>query len=92
MSTSTHVVGYRPADEKWVAMKTAWDACELVGVPIPDAVLRFFDGEYPDEQPGKEVGIVDAVRKWSTEGRSGYEVDVTHLPKDVRFIHFYTSW
>lgn len=92
MSMSTHVVGFRKADEQWNKMKAAWLACEAAGASIPDAVYEFFGGEYPGDKPGCEVEIEDAVSEWDDEDCHGYEVDLTKLPKGVKIIRFYNSW
>lgn len=104
MSMGTHVVGFKPPDEKWRRMKAAWDACSLAGVEVPKEVDEFFGGDPPDER-GVEVrlqylpksaespdGLHPALRRWSDSFRDGYEVDVTKLPKDVTILRFYNSW
>jgi hypothetical protein len=55
-------------------------------------VEDFFDGEGPGDKPGMEVQLTDAVKEWSDDSRSGYEIDVTKLPKDVSVIRVYNSW
>lgn len=93
MSMSTHVVGFRTADEKWEHMKAIWVACRKVGVPPPDAVLNFFHHEFPDK-PGCEVSLGDALKSWEDKcgDKDGYEVDVTKLPHDVNTLRFYNSY
>lgn len=96
MGMSTHVVAFKPADETWKAMKAVWDACLAARVQIPIGVLDFFGSSTPDET-GVEVGEdalreCGAVRKWSTDDRAGFEVDVTKLPPDVKVVRFYNSW
>ena len=90
---SMHVIGYMPADEQWNKMKAAWDACTAAAVDPPKEVFAFFDYTPPGDAPGKEVKI-DGVgaREWKDQSREGYEVDVTALPKGVRFVRFYCSW
>jgi len=91
MGMSTHIVGFRPPDEKWKAMKAIWDACRKADVSVPREVDDFFNGEVPDPA-GVEVPLKEAVRDWGDESRDGFEVDVTKLPKDVTIIRFYNSW
>jgi hypothetical protein len=91
MSMSTHVVGFRPADEKWKTMKAIWDACEDAGVQIPKEVEKFFGYETPDDS-GMDVDLGNALTEWSDESREGYELDVTKIPKDLTIIRFYNSW
>ena len=92
MSMSTHIVGFRPADEKWNKMKATWLACENAGVPIPKEVEAFFDHEAPGDKPGAEVEIKAAMREWKDEYRQGFEVDIMKLPPDVKVLRFYNSW
>jgi len=89
MSMSTHVIGFKPPDEKWNKMKAIYDACEVAGVPIPSEVDDFFDGEGPDPA-GVEVKLTP--REWQDDMRQGYEIDIDSLPKGVKTIRFYNSW
>lgn len=89
MSMSTHVIGFKPPDAKWKKMKEVWDACDKAGVEAPKEVSEFFNWEAPDEN-GVEVEL-DAA-EWSDEGREGYEIEVSKLPKGVTVIRFYNSW
>lgn len=98
MGMSTSIVGFRPPDEKWMAMKTVYDACIKAKVPVPDEVEDFFNGDPPDKQ-GVKVNLEDtakakigAVTPWRDDSREGFEVNVTKLPKDVTIIRFYNSW
>ena len=91
MGMSTHVVAFREADEKWHKMKAVWDVCEESGVPIPDAVLGFFDYESPDPA-GVEIEI--PKHEWTNGDtlQDGFEVHLDEIPKDVKVIRFYNSW
>lgn len=96
MGMSTHVVGFKPPDEKWKKMKSAWDACRAANVVPPGEVMDFFNHEPPDDS-GVEVSPTalkktGAVTEWSNDHASGYEVDVKKLPADVTVIRFYNSW
>lgn len=92
MGMSTHVVGFRPPDEKWQQMKAVWDACQAAHIAPPAEVEEFFQGEPPDDQ-GVEVRLDgQALREWTNEYASGYEVVVDKLPRDVTVIRFYNSW
>lgn len=94
MSMSTHIVGIKPADEKWKQMKTIYDACEKAGIEIPDEVYYFFNEESPDPSGVKVYRDVlgGAVQKYSGDAESGYEVHIDRLPKDVKIIRFTNSW
>lgn len=96
MSMSTRVVGFKPPGEKWVKMRTIWDACKAAGVEIPGEVMGFFNGEEPDpvgvEIPESELRNRGAVKEWGNDYAQGFEVDVTKLGKDVTVLRFYNSW
>lgn len=95
MGMSTTIVGFRPPDETWQKMKAIWMACEKAGITVdlmPEQVAKFFDHDSPRDKPGCEVSLGEAVEDWQGPEAHGYQVDVTKLPKDVRFIRFYNSW
>lgn len=90
---STHVVGFKPPDDKWKKMKAAWDACEEAEIEVPEEVEEFFGGEPPDEAGVTvEIDGHECCKEYSEEGSSGYEIDISKLPKDVRIIRVYNSW
>jgi hypothetical protein len=93
MSMSTHVVGFKPPDNKWKKMKAVYEACRAAKVDPPKEVAEFFEDGAPDDQ-GVEVCIenTSAVKEWSDDSRSGYEVDLKKLDPDVKIIRFYNSW
>jgi len=92
MGMSTYVVGFKPPDDKWNKMKEIWETCEGADVSIPDEVFDFFEYEEPGDKPVMEVKLGDACKEWGNESSKGYEVDVSKLPKDVKFIRFVNSW
>ena len=89
MSMSTHIIGFKPPDKKWQAMKDVWDACETAGIAIHPAVIDFFEGETPDPS-GVEVELL--MRTWQDDSRQGFEIDITDIPDNVWTIRFYNSW
>jgi hypothetical protein len=96
MGMSTHVIAFKPPDEKWQKMKRVYDTCTEAGVGVPDEVDKFFNYDRPDTK-GVEIseGVLTdcgALKEWDENSRSGFEVDVTKLPKDVTIIRFYNSW
>lgn len=93
MSMGTHIVGFAPPDDKWKQMRSVWEACEAAGVPAPQEVIDFFNGEPPDEQ-GIEVDLEDhdCVSEYSADMQSGYEVDLRKVPANVQYIRFYNSF
>jgi hypothetical protein len=90
---STHVVGVVPPGESWKKMKSVWDSCKAVVVPIPDQVLEFFNHTQPDS----EGVIIDLVDKsiaipWRVNDSEGYELEVKKIPAHITKIRFYNSW
>lgn len=97
MSVSLHVVGFKPPDDKWKKMKAVWDSCKEAGVDPPAAVDKFFGGEPPDPT-GVEISEhtlkkeVGAVTEWHEDMRDGFQVELSKLPKDIKFLRFYVSY
>lgn len=90
MSATLHVVGFKPADEKWRAMKAVHDACKAAGLNTPEEVTRFFDWREPDEL-GVEISEAKLpVKPW--KARQGLELDVSQLDLSIKVIRFYVSW
>lgn len=89
---STHVVGFRPADAKWDAMKQAYNACKAAGLKIPDEIDSFFEYKDPNAMAGIEVNIDAAAENFQTDSREGFDVDISKLPNDIKVIRFYNSW
>ena len=92
MSMSTHVIGFKPADEKWLKMKAVHDACTSAGLPVPDEVTRFFDWRKPDEAGVEVKEAALPLTEWCDGYRNGYELDVTKLDPDIKIIRFFNSW
>lgn len=95
MGMSTHTIGIKPANERWEDMKKIFDACRAAGVKLPEEVMDFFDGEFPDDE-GVLIKLSNSgcVEEWNDcDGtRTGFQVDLEHLPKDIKYIRFYNSW
>lgn len=89
MGMSTHIVGFKPPDEKWEKMKAIWDSCKKAGIDCPNEVDEYFEGEPPDSA-GVEVEIEGC--EWSDEMREGFEIKLDELPKDVKTVRFYNSY
>jgi hypothetical protein len=89
---TTYARGIRPADAHWRAMRDVWQACRTARIPIPEAVLRFFDDEDPDEA-GVVIELPEAaVREWSDgDMRNGLEVVLDALPEGVKVVRFVMS-
>ncbi len=89
MSMSTHVVGFRPPDEKYQRMRAVYEACERAGTSTPQEVLDFFEGEEPSDNG--TILPIDSI-EYKGYMSEGLEVDITSLPKGVKVIRFYNSW
>ena len=91
MSMSTHVVGFRPPDERFRQMMGIYQQCKAAKIQVPEEVWEFFGGNHPDEN-GMEVEIKEAVREWSADMSDGLEVDLTKLPKGLTVLRFFNSY
>lgn len=93
MGMSTHLIGLIPADAKYKKMRAIWENCYEYDIRIPPEVEKYFEGERPDGNgirvPLKEE---DGVTSYVSEGENGFEVELSKLPKDVKFLRFYNSW
>ena len=96
MSMSTHVVGFKPPDYKWKAMKEAYEACKKAGIAVPEEVQKFFNYTAPDPAgvtiPEGELQKCGAIREWSEDMKDGYEIFVAKLPADVQVVRVYNSY
>lgn len=93
MSMSTHVIGFRPPDKRWKEMKEVYDTCIKAKVGIPEEVDDFFGNMKPDESGVKiEIEETGAVEEWNDDYNQGFQVDITKLPKDLKYVRFYNSW
>jgi len=88
---STHVVGLKPADERWFQMKEIWDMCTKAKIEVPEEVYDFFESEYP-EGDGMPVNIKSACSEYKYDMCEGYDVDITKLPKDVKIVRVFNSY
>lgn len=91
MGMSTHVIGFRPPDERWRQMKAVLKACEEAGVATPEEVDEFFNYQDPDPSGVQvELKVID----WNDPegGASGVELLVEDIPEHVTIIRFFNSW
>jgi hypothetical protein len=97
MSMSTHVVGFKPADEKYAKMFAALEACRSAGVTPPPEVTEFFGGDPEEADPhgvtvslegGKSAGIT----RWKGNAAEGFEIDLRILDPSIKILRFYNSW
>lgn len=92
MGMCSYVIGFREADETFTKMEAAFNACKAAGIELPKAVCDFFEGENPDPK-GVKINLGDAVEKWKDGYDSeGFQVDLTKLPKGIRYIRFINSY
>lgn len=93
MGMSTHVIGFRPPDKQYKEYQKIYEACTKAKISVPKEVSDFFDGYEPDDE-GFEVDLEDeeCVSEWNDEYRSGFEIDISLLPKDMKIIRVYNSW
>lgn len=92
MSVSYSVSGHIPADDQWLKMKQAHNACIAAGIEVPDDVYKYFDYVDPNTVPGLEVDLEGATTKKYPSDKVVYEVDLHKLPrKDIRYIRFTIS-
>lgn len=98
MGMSTHIIGIKPPDAKWRTMKEVYDACKGAGVGLPIEVQRFFEKDIENYGAPDPKGVLTeieeggAVTVYGDDSQSGFEVDVTKLPPDVKIVRFYNSW
>lgn len=96
MGMSTHIVGFRPPDEQFKNMLSAYKACEAAGIDPPEKVVKFFNHVTPDEA-GVEINLQypklhPCVKKWKSEDGDGFEINVTKLPEGLKILRVYNSW
>jgi hypothetical protein len=72
-------------------MKNVWDACKRARIEVPLEVQAFFNDEPPDPK-GVRISLADCTTQWKAPEAEGYEVDLTQVPSNVKFIRFYRSW
>lgn len=91
MGMSSHVYGFIPPNDEWKKMKKVYDACQQAGINPPDAVSEFFDYEIPDPQ-GMKLSIQFAMKDYKADNESGFEVEISKLPENVKIIRFVNSY
>ncbi len=94
MGMSTNIVGFKPPDEKWRKMKAISDACLAAGVSRPPEVNEFFEYIKVPDGAGVQVELNshECCREFKAAGKSGFEIDITKLPKDVTIIRFWNGY
>ena len=97
MSMSTHVVAFRDMDGEFARMLQIKRLCDESHVSYPKEVDVYFGNEAGEDEAylrdtKLEVPLGDALKEWSEDSASGYEVEVSRIPSDVKTIRFSNSW
>ena len=92
MGMSTHIVGFKPPNEKFKQMKQVYDTCIEAGVKVPDEVMRFFKWDNPEDN-GVEVDLNSFVKKVTPHDcADGFELHLDELDPDIKIIRFVNSY
>lgn len=84
MGISLYVVGLRDEnDPNHVKMVKAKEALDAAGVTWPKEIYDYFDGSCDSDTP-LEVKL--EKQDWRNDNYSGYEIEVSNLPKNVKKI------
>ena len=91
MSMSLHICGVTPPDDEFYQMKAVWDSCTAADIDVPEKVLEYFDWKSPDERGINRV-ITDGITQYSDKYESGYDVELSRLDPNIRFIRVTLSY
>lgn len=81
MGVSTHIVGFKPMDDK----------CAKESKVLDDIFGEFGRPDYPDlMEVNLEKHPAVSVHEYADE--NGFDVDLTKLPKDVTVLRFFNSY
>jgi hypothetical protein len=95
MGMSTHVIGLISSDDKvYQKHKKVVIACIGAGIKeLPKETAEFFGDKTPSEYVLREKLEREVPHKeWGDDGRSGFEINVKDIPKEITRIRFYNSW
>lgn len=97
VSMYSYVEGIMLPDDKWNKMKAVYDSCSIAGIPIPNEVNSFFNGEGPDDKgiiiAFERLKALGAVKSWDDgDMRVGFEVTLEKLPPGIKIIRFVNSY
>ncbi len=104
MGMSTSVVGIVPPDAEWKKNVAAFEACLAAGVEVPEELYeRLGLDADPSCEPdpeglvvcaeyGDDADLKAACHEWSSDCSSGYEIDISKVPKRYKLIRVYNSW
>jgi hypothetical protein len=96
MGMNTSVYGLSDLSEEFEKMLSVKLACDKAGVTYPNELKNFF--KYPSEnetflkEQCRKVNISNAVTESGKDSLDAWEVDLSKLPKTVKFIRFENSY
>lgn len=96
MGMNTSVYGLSDLSEEFEKMLSVKLACDKAGVTYPNELKNFF--KYPNEsetflrEQYQQVDISKAVVERGKDMVDAWEVDLSKLPKTVKFIRFENSY
>jgi hypothetical protein len=94
MSTSIFIRAIKPADEYFMKMKKAFEACINANIRPPQEIIDYFDNQNPHEM-GVIIDHYSLPEKCreeiSKDYEDGYRIDIQSLPNGVRYIEVYSS-
>lgn len=93
MGSNLIIEGIVPADEKFKKMLAVWNACENAGVKIPAKVYEFFNNVEPDIK-GVIIDLYEneCISVYKKEMSSGFDIDLSKLPSNIKTIRVYNSY
>lgn len=93
MSMTISVYGIKPKDKKFEEMFSIYQSCKHLNIEFPKEVREYFGYENPDEK-----GVIINIEKFTTmhdgeyAGCTGYDVDLSILPEDIKTVRFQISY
>lgn len=91
MSSYLCLMGIVPPDSKWIKMKKIHDSCKEADIDPPQEVEEFFDGVEPDDK-GMVIDLEKYAKEWRADSMDGFEIEVSKLPENIKFIRVYNSY
>ena len=95
MGMSTHVVGYRSAnDPEYAKHAKVLRACIEADIKLlPKETAEYFNSEYPEEYLFEEaLEVKIPMTEYSGDMVEGYEIKVSEITSGVETIRFYNSY
>lgn len=102
MSMSMHVTAFRDMDGQFKRMLEIKNFCDAHEVSYPKEVTDYFgntvsslDTDTSLYEDFAEIDLDNQLREWSDGHngyRSGYEIDISDIPKEAKILRFYASY